>query len=165
MAKMGRKPRPTELRVIEGNPGNRPIPPTVKPPIPSRPQSPPAHLTTEAKSEWKRLAPVIHKIGLLTAMDRAVFAAYCQAYGDWVVGQKMLNELRAKGGAGAMLSKTSNGNIIQNPLVGVVNQARRDMVRFGEQLGLSPSARTQVAAHDPRTAAPQEGSGRFFRKG
>lgn len=47
---------------------------------------------------------------------------------------------------GAVL-KTKQGNLIQNPLIGVVNTARRDMQHLAAEFGLSPSARTQIAAN------------------
>lgn len=163
MARPGPKNKPAELRIIEGNPGKRPIPETIAAPRPSNPPGPPAHLTVEAKTEWRRQASALHKIGLLTGLDRGTFAAYCQAYGDWVVAQKALNDLRKKGGAGAFLSKTSNNNVIQNPLVGIANTARRDMMKFAAEFGLTPSARTQISANDPKTpSTPGRGTGRFF---
>ena len=72
----GRKPKPTALKLIEGNPGKRPInghepkPPASKPTCPS-------HLSPTAKAEWKRLAEALHRIGLLTQADRTALAAYC----------------------------------------------------------------------------------------
>jgi Phage terminase, small subunit len=77
------RPKPTAIRRLEGNPGNRgynplePIPPDTLPNCP-------AHLNPEAKAEWQRLAQVLHDMGVLTVIDRAVLAAYCQCYGRWV---------------------------------------------------------------------------------
>ena len=69
----GRKPKPTALKLIEGNPGKRaingqePMPPASLPDCPQ-------HLTTEARAEWQRLAEILNGIGLLTQVDRAAMA-------------------------------------------------------------------------------------------
>ncbi len=169
MAKRGRIPKPAELRLVEGNRGNRPIPEPVKPKATVNPPTPPSHLSAAAKTEWRRVARQLHKLGLLTSLDRAIFAAYCQAYGDWADAQKALENYRKtiiNSGlpAGSVyLAKTSNGNMIQNPLVGVINTARRDMLRFAAELGLTPSARTQIASSDPKPPPKKDtSSGRFF---
>ena len=41
--------------------------------------------------------------------------------------------------------KTTNGNAIQNPLVGTSNTAARDMLRFASEFGLTPVARARLA--------------------
>jgi phage terminase small subunit len=79
----GRKPKPTALKLIDGNPGKRPIAGREPKPPATQPTCP-AHLAATAKSEWKRLAGVLNEIGLLTRIDRTVLATYCQAYGRWV---------------------------------------------------------------------------------
>ena len=64
----GRKPKPTALKKLEGNPGKRPlnelepVPPTVALRCPN-------YLLPEARKEWKRLAPILMGMGLLTAAD------------------------------------------------------------------------------------------------
>ena len=80
--KRGRKPKPTALKRLEGNPGKRPlnelepVPPTVALRCPN-------YLLPEARKEWKRLAPILMSMGLLTAADAVPFAGYCQAYARW----------------------------------------------------------------------------------
>ena len=72
----GRKPKPTTLRILEGNPGKRSL-------IDGPPQAPakipecPCFLDDEARAEWLRMAPVLLEMGLLTPADRAALAAYC----------------------------------------------------------------------------------------
>ena len=82
MAQRGRKPKPTALKMLEGNPGGRPL--NTKEPKPEK-KAPrcPSWLEDEAKKEWKRMAKVLENMGLLTEMDMAAFAGYCQAYARW----------------------------------------------------------------------------------
>lgn len=43
-------------------------------------------------AEWKRIAEALNRIGLLTQVDRAALAAYCQAYGRWMEAERKLTE-------------------------------------------------------------------------
>ena len=37
-------------------------------------------LLSEVKKEWERLADLMNQMGVLTEVDMAAFAAYCQTY-------------------------------------------------------------------------------------
>src|SRR4051794_26173414 len=79
----GRKPIPTRLKILYGNPGKRPLndcEPKPKPDLPSCPK----HLDAAAKKEWKHVARSLHACGILTRVDRSILAAYCQCYSRWV---------------------------------------------------------------------------------
>lgn len=58
MAQRGRKPKPTALKVLEGNPGKRQLN-VVEPKPRNKAPKCPAWLDAEAKKEWRRLANVI----------------------------------------------------------------------------------------------------------
>ncbi len=141
---MGRKRTPTKLRVLEGNPGKRPIPD--EPDMSSGLPAPPPHLTGYALEEWNRLAAGLHRLGILNDGDAMSFAAYCDAYGWWRVATEEMNRRAEKGGSlAAIVDKTSNGNYVQNTLVGTANKARADMVRYASEFGLTPAARAKIA--------------------
>jgi P27 family predicted phage terminase small subunit len=53
-------------------------------PIPSAPKD----LTPPAQQEWRRVAAVLHKRGLLGSLDRAALAGYCQAYGEVIDSER-----------------------------------------------------------------------------
>lgn len=143
----GRKPKPTHLRVIEGNPGKRGINrDEPKPPV-SRGLSPPAHLSPDAKREWKRVSRSLELLGLLADIDREALAAYCGAHGVLVAAERALREYaRTEAGKklGPMLAETPGGALIQHPLVGVARRARLDIVKFAAEFGMTPSARSRV---------------------
>ena len=62
MATRGRKPKPTALKVLEGNPGKRPM--NMNEPVPPKGTVKcPAWLEPEAKKEWKRLASSLEAMG------------------------------------------------------------------------------------------------------
>lgn len=48
-------------------------------------------------------------------------------------------------GERGLMIKTTNGNAVQNPLVGTSNNTARDMVRFAGEFGLTPIVRARLA--------------------
>ena len=143
----GRKPKPAALKLIDGNPGKRPIGREPKPPD-TRPTCP-SYLSPTAKAEWKRLAGALNEIGLLTQIDRTVLAAYCQAYGRWVEAEKRLAETPP-------LLKTPAGYVQTSPWITISNKQVELMVRLMGELGLSPSARARLAVQVPTGPKPWE---------
>ena len=78
MAQRGRKPKPTAVKVLEGNPGKRSLNTAEPKPEKKAPRCP-SWLEDEAKKEWKRMSKQLEQLGILTEIDMAAFAGYCQA--------------------------------------------------------------------------------------
>ena len=154
--KPGTKPRPARLKLITGNPGKRPLnrhEPQTRPALPS----PPTHLTEEALEEWRRVAAELHRLGMLSEIDRTALAAYAQAYGRWVKAERALSRMAERDLlTGGLMIRTSNGNAIQNPLVGTANAASAAMMKYAVELGMTPSARTRIIALPPKEPDPAE---------
>ncbi len=91
MATRGRKPKPTALKILEGNPGKRPL--NENEPIPPKGNIKcPTWLLPEAKKEWKRLAPSLEAMGVLTMADLTAFEGYCQAYARWKEAEAFITQ-------------------------------------------------------------------------
>jgi len=136
MAQRGRKPKPTALKVLEGNPGKRPLNVNEPKPINKAPACP-KWLDDDAKKEWRRLSKQLESLGVLTELDMAAFAAYCQSYSRW----KSAEEFITKHG---MIYKTSNGSWASVPQASESHKYFKDMARLCEQFGLTPSSRSRV---------------------
>lgn len=156
----GRKPEPTHLRLVKGNPSRRPLPKDEpKPRVALRMPDPPSHLNAPAKREWRRKAPELHRIGLLTKIDDGALAAYCYSYGIWVEATKELAKVKRKMAAdgkeayGGFLASTKT-SVMVNPLVTVARDALRDMMRVAVEFGMTPSARTRIEAEPPSDRQP-----------
>lgn len=66
----GRKPKPTAVKKLEGNPGKRKL--NTKEPVPAKGMPDcPEWLLPEAKKEWERLADLMNQMGVLTEVDMA----------------------------------------------------------------------------------------------
>ena len=142
----GRKPKPTHLKLVAGNPGRYPLN-EAEPKFALSIPTPPPELSDDAKMEWGRVSERLYRAGILTEVDRGALAAYCQAYGRWIQAERAIARLaEADKATGGLLINTTNGNAIQNPLVGVANKAASDMVRFAAEFGMTPSARSRIKA-------------------
>ena len=148
MAQRGRKPKPTALKMLEGNPGGRPL--NTKEPKPEK-KAPrcPSWLEDEAKKEWKRMAKVLEQMGLLTEMDMAAFAGYCQSYARW----KEAEEFIEKHGT---IVKTPSGYWQQVPQVSIAQQNLKTMLKFCSEFGLTPSSRSRMIAGEAKEADVDE---------
>src|SRR6266702_4168364 len=81
------RPKPTALKVVSGT--LRKSRRNKQEPKPEQAiPSPPVCLKGEALSEWKRLSPQLYDIGILTDIDRATLALYCQIWGRWMKAEK-----------------------------------------------------------------------------
>ena len=159
MAMRGRKPKPTHLKLVAGLPKrllnqNEPVPRRTMP-------SPPVELSDDAMVEWTRISGELHRLGLLTGVDRAALAAYCQVYGRWVQAERGIAEMAKDDElASGLVIKTLNGNAIQNPLVGIANKAMADMVKYAVEFGMTPSARSRISA-EPQSTDEAEAAAYF----
>lgn len=141
----GRKPKPAHLKLVEGNPGKRALKQEVQPDSGDLPE-PPAFLSADAQAEWRRVSLELHRLGMLTMLDVSTLGAYCQAFGRWIQAERAIAKMAEKDQlTGGLMIKTSNGNAIQNPLVGTANKAASDMVRYASEFGLTPAARARLA--------------------
>lgn len=140
MAQSGRKPKPTAVKVLEGNPGKRSL--NRQEPKPEKKASRcPAWLEDEAKKEWKRMAKQMEQLGILTEIDMAAFAGYCQAYARWKEAEEYISEH-------GTVMKAPSGYCQQVPQVSIAQTYLKIMNRFCEQFGLTPSSRSRIVAEN-----------------
>lgn len=141
----GRKAKPTKLKILEGNPGKRPLNENEPKPIPIAPGCP-EWLLEEAKEEWKRLAPELERLGILTIIDRAAFAGYCQSYAKWKKAEKFLKK---HGMTIKIPQKDEYGNVVsfhlkKFPEVSIANECLKQIRSFASEFGLTPSSRGRI---------------------
>ncbi len=133
----GRKPKSTAIRRLTGNPGKRGYNPAEPVPPEGLPDCPP-HLSELARAEWERIAQVLYDMGVLTMVDRAALAAYCQAYGRWAEAEEKLKET-------PVMLKTPSGYVQQSPWLSVANKQMELMGRYMAELGITPASRSRIA--------------------
>lgn len=147
MGARGPTPKPTALKLLEGNPGkqklnlNEPMPNTLTT-IPK----PPKRLLPEAKKEWKRLAPAMVSLGLLTEVDTSAFAELCQNYAYYLAADAEILSMGAKGPI--EMQKAPSGYIQQHPLLSLRKQYYETWRRGLADFGLTPASRARISLGD-----------------
>lgn len=140
----GRRPKPTRLKVLTGNPGKRPLNENEPKPDVAIPDCP-AELGEIARQEWNRLVGELAALGLLTNLDRAALAAYCGAYALWAEATEAIQKY------GAMI-KSPTGYPVQSPYVAIANRQAEIMMRIASEFGFTPASRSRISS--PSSSEP-----------
>ena len=134
----GRKPVPTHLRVIRGNPGRRPLPKHEPRPDADLSESP-AYLSERQRRAWT-YAIANSVPGLLKRNDVGTLAGY-------IIAQETVaecNERLADSGL-VITSSTKAGPIsVGSPYERIRRQNIALMVKLASELGFTPASRTRI---------------------
>lgn len=135
MPRGGHNRKPTALKIAEGtfradraNP-NEPKPKPVAPKCPD-------WLAPEAKKEWRKLAPVLERLGILTEIDGNTLAAYCETVAQVKAASIALRDLPFEHPNYRKVAVT-------------LEKARDAMRHLGAELGLSPASRGRLNVAEP----------------
>ena len=151
MGRRGPRPVPTaQLRLV----GSRELETRHDEPQPELGAPKPPKLDREAMSEWRRVVPELHRVGILALIDRGVLVGYCEAWSDYRDARIALH----KSGPTYL---ADNGTPKKHPNVSILNDSRRAFLQFAAELGLSPSARVRLTSKASPATDPL---GAFTRK-
>ncbi len=140
----GRKPKPTALKILQGNAGKRKLnhnEPNFSDVVDIEP---PDWLDDLAVQMWQTIMPELLANKILTVADIHNVEAFCMAYARW---RQAENEITRLG----VLIMDDNGRYSKNPAFTVVNEAKKQMATFGGLLGLDPSSRTRLTGSAQKT--------------
>ena len=147
----GAKPKPTHLKLIEGNPGKRKLNRNEPKPQGDLCDAP-DWLTEEQKAGWAYAisnAPA----GLMKRLDRAALTAF-------VVAEDMHRQASVAVGKFGLITKSpSKGEPMQNPYLPIINRQAQIMLKAAAELGFTPSSRSRVEIVGGETEDPAD---RFF---
>jgi P27 family predicted phage terminase small subunit len=136
MGKHGPPPKPTPLRILEGNRSHRPL--VAETPPAKGDCQPPEHLHSDSAAVWAQLAPELESKGLLAPRYLPAFEVFCDA----VVQYRRAAALLARTGP---VVAGRDGNVVTNP-------ASREFARYavivrayGADFGMSPAALTAIS--------------------
>jgi P27 family predicted phage terminase small subunit len=138
----GRKPLPTELKLIMGNPGKRPI--NRDEPKPDRMMpSCPKWLSKGARTHWQKLAPQLFKMGVLTQLDGTALATFCDCLQRYTEAVEFLE----KNGC-VIVVRNDKGEFKFTqaaPQVGIATKMLEQVTKIGAEFGWAPASRSRLS--------------------
>lgn len=106
--------------------------------------TPPVRLTGAALQEWKRMLELLKNSEMLTVVDGAMLAGYCELHGEAVGTKRDIERLRAK-----LRKRLSVAEMLELQrhiirLSGHLLRHRQQIRQYLVEFGLSPAARSRV---------------------
>lgn len=151
--KQGPSPKPTALRIIEGNPSKRPLNDAEPTPAPNRGKPRPAHtspwMNDEAKKMWRRLVPELEKLQLYTVVDWVAMAMLCETYALYIDQVKEINRQGT-----TFVTETGYEGI--RPCVSIARKALKDLESLLCEFGLTPASRSRIKVGLPSSSDFEE---------
>lgn len=158
----GRRPLPTNLKKLRGNPGKRKLPKAGEEPTSSLadPEMPKG-LSKVAQKEWRDVVPILREMKVLTKADGKALAAYCHNFSRWLEAEKEMER------HGIMVEEPVFGrpdeqgerDIVgykykRNPCNSISNDAQKIMKSFLIEFGLTPASRAKLRVEKPSAPDP-----------
>jgi P27 family predicted phage terminase small subunit len=147
----GRRPKPTQLKILEGNPGRRPLnhnepkPRAGVPPIPEQ-------LGEVGRQHWAEIVPELDRLNLLTLVDAGSLTAMCLAWEQGLLADALLKGVYDHLTAGI----AGRDELWQlSVLTAASKKAWQQYKGFCSEFGLTPASRCRLqtptgdAKHDP----------------
>ena len=143
MGLRGPPPKPTALRLLEGNPARRPLNQNEPQPRKLSQVEPPADLSDEGKAVFRALSKELICCGLMTAVDVEPFYRYVKLlleyrHADREVGGKYVIPFKDKEGRLAYF--------LPNPWLSIRDKAMDRLLRLEKEFGMTPSSRVRMIA-------------------
>jgi P27 family predicted phage terminase small subunit len=156
----GRPPKPTALKLVEGNRGKRAAPSHEPEPALLNDLTPPAHLPAEAAAVWNELAPKLRRAQLLTELDTLALEWLC------VAAAQHRHATAAAGDDKLIMRNAETGSLSPSPWLMIQSMSFKRGKLLCDAFGMNPVARSRVMVNpqdDLFSAAAQAGPGRFFK--
>lgn len=132
----GRKPKPSYMRVLDGNAGKRPPNPDEPVPAEKLEEVPAPSWMTEEQQTSYRFALKSAPAGMLRSLDRSVLAVWAVAEATHAKASREVSRI-------GELVKGANGPY-QNPWLAIMNKQALIMLKACAEMGFTPSSRSRV---------------------
>ena len=156
MAGRGPPKKPTILKVIAGNPGKQPLPKNEPKPEALDSLAVPSGLKgTVARAAWKRVAPKLRRMQVLSEADVDALMLYCRECQVYADAEKIIRR--------AGITMETEQGLKKHPAVTVLHEAATHMRNLMACFGMTPSSRASVDKLEER--APGSAWDDFERTG
>lgn len=149
---MGRPAKPTALKLVQGNPGKRPINKREPKPAAERPRCP-AHLSPKAKTAFKNVCDLLEEMGVLTVADGMALEMLCDAYAEWRDLRKVVEQ---KGATYETVATSGDVMVKARPEVAMAADAWKRVKAMASEFGLTAASRTKLQTSEPESVDPLE---------
>ena len=103
------------------------------------------------------MAKLMNQMGVLTEVDMAAFAAYCQSYARWKEAQEHITSVGST-------FETDKGYQQQTPWVGIANTNQKLMLQASSEFGLTPSSRSRIVAGNGKAKETEDDMKKAVKK-
>ena len=154
MGERGPRPKPTALRVLEGNVGHRPLPVNEPKPRLGAPEEP-SGIPPMAVEKWRAVVQEMSAVpGWLARIDADLLAAYCRSFARFTAAEAVLNEL---GPVYEQITTQIDTNgtpvdrkkLMPRPEVKIARDERTAMLQLGKVFGFGPANRAGISITRP----------------
>lgn len=135
----GRKPKPTALKILQGNPGKRALNKNEMKVRGDLKSNPPSYMSAECAKVWRETVAAMPK-GILKKLDTSVLESFVSSYTEF----RRLHVLLQDGTQD--LLGTERGAMKANPLFTAKHKAQMTMLRTAVEMGMTPSSRSRINA-------------------
>ena len=145
MGKRGPKPKPTTLKILEGNLGKRPLNRDEPKPRIGFPRCP-SHLSKNARKAWKNFSKELTDAGIGTHLDTTALGLLCTSYAQYLDAVENVAQF------GAVWVERSGSKIPKfaySPYWAVMNREWKNVRSMLAEFGMTPSSRTGLSVDKP----------------
>ena len=138
----GRKPKPSHMHLVNGNPGKRKRNRTEPTPDLGIPH-PPEHLSPAARVAWGAISIKLDEMGVLTYADAWALEQLAENYAEILAWRKIIEE------AGRIITVTMSNDEqrdVVNPACIALSDTEKRFRAMMCEFGLTPSSRSRVNA-------------------
>ena len=135
----GRKPKPTALKLIDGNPGKRPL--NEYEPMPAKVYNPepPEGFDKVHVAKWNEIAAKLAAVRILTELDLDALEMYVR---EWVNLQDAIVDIAERG----RMIKSSKNALMWNPSWSQYKHSQAVCRAIMGDFGMNPSKRSGIVA-------------------
>lgn len=163
----GRRPLPSAVKDLRGNPGHRPVnqaEPVAGDGDPLRPEG----LSEAANREWDEILPILKTMRVVGPADGKALAMYCHAFHRWQQAEENIERL------GIVLEEMYLPDVVdprfrdlqglpilgkkykKNPAVGISFEAMKTMKSYLIEFGMTPASRGKLHVEKPKEVDPMD---------
>jgi P27 family predicted phage terminase small subunit len=146
---MANPPKPTALKVLQGNPGKRRLNAREPQPTVLADAEPPEWLEDAAKEAWRAVVPKLCALRLVTEADLQGLTMLFDAYAEWFTARKTIRE---KGMTFEVWERHDGerylASVRRRPEAAIAADAFRRVRLLMSDFGMTPAARVRLVTAD-----------------